>query len=336
MVSDAFVRWAQGLSNARWGLAGVSREDRRMAQVTGTISPDTAWRLAWGALAYERLESLEKNGVLEALWFPAPEGHSPFQQSLEPLPNSATYPRELLSSNWLRLAQRSQTDAEASRWATALGGADQAVVGAYLAGMSGSSSYFQLGELSIESWEEVVLSILERIPTALLLDQREVLEKMKHAHQPPELEQLDRWEAALSRHQPGLERWIEADLLRQGRRSPVYSPRSWVWLLDKVFEKGPDLVDRPACGFAVVLGSLLAADIHRQTDNRLAPTPTLDALNRALPTLPGPGQWAGSASGELLEWVEKRRPGFETRVRSFLLDRGLPSPFSAPKPKPRF
>jgi len=298
--------------------------------------PDTAWRLAWGALAYERWDALEKNGVVEALWLPAPEGCSAFQHSLEPLPNSATYQREQLSANWLRLAERAQSAAEASRWETALGPADHAVVGAYLAGMSGSASYFKLGELSIENWENVVLDILERVPTALLLEQRDVLEKMKHAHHPPELQQLDRWEAALSRHQSGMERWVEADLLRQGRRSPVYSPRSWVWLLDKVFEKGPDLVDRPACGFAVVLGSVLAHDIHGQADNRLAPTPTLDALYRALPTLPGPGQWAGEASGELLAWVEKRRPGFETRVRSFMLDRGLPSPLSLPKPKPRF
>lgn len=339
-LSSRFVDWAQALPSDRWGGAGISREERRRAQLTGRLEEENAWRLAWSALAHESLDALRQSGVWEALWLNPPDGVSALEQSLGPLPLQPSTTRGALARNWLALAKQAQAEEgagqEGSRWAKALGESDKWVVGAYLAGMCGSASYFELGELSIDSWENVVLDILEKVPTSLLLSQRDVLENMKHAHQPPELLQLDRWEAALVRHQEGFESWVTSDLHRKGRRLPGQTPRSWVWLLDTIFSKAPELVDRPACGFAVVLGSVLATDMRKDSTTLLKKTPTLDALNRALPLIPALRNWAQESDGVVLEWVESKQPGLSQKMRERTLRMALPAAAPAPSPKPRF
>lgn len=339
-VPSAFVEWARALPSDRWGEAGVSREERRRLQYTGLMQEESAWRLAWRSLAHGPLEALQDHGVFEVLGLPSPATTHALDQSLGPLPPKQATSHGELAKNWLALAKLAQAEDKAglggSPWASVLGGQDQWVMGAYLAGMCGSASYFELGELSVHSWENVVLDILERVPTSLLLQQRDVLENMKHAHRPPELEQLDRWEAALVRHRQGFEAWVATDLSRKGRRTPSESPRSWLWLLDTAFSKGPDLVDRPSCGFAVVLGSLLAEDMRKDPTTRLKPTPTLAALGRALPTIPALSPWAQGCDGSVREWVESLRPGLSQQVRERGLSRGLPASPSGPSLKPRF
>lgn len=329
-MSPECLAWAQGLPDARWGEAGVAREARRLAQRAGQLDARDAWALAWSALAHEPLDALLAQGLTAVLWAVPPEGSDAVGQSLRGWPHANMERAQQLQANWLAIAQ-SPTPA----WEQAVGSADGRVVGAYLSAMgSDYSNQFGLGELPVLDWEATVLGILERVPTPLLLQQSGILEHMRHAHAIPALQQLDRWDDAMTRHREGFEQWVTRDLTRKGRLQAKQIPRSWLWLLDRVFGAAPELVDRPGCGFAVVLGSLLAHQIHSQADGRLKPMPALARLRTNLASIPALGEWAGQASQAVAAWVEAQHPQLLPKLRARQLERVLPAP--APGVKPRF
>ncbi len=332
------LTWAKALRADRWFAAGVTREARSLAHKAGVLAPTDAWKLGWSAMFHDSLSDLTHYRVTDVLLDPRWRPNDPLEsvnwtEWLQQLPQPAE--ASIAVRNWLAVAQRShEGSAEGNAWAAMVGSHDRLVALAYTAAFRSDYSYFlDLGALRTDDWENMVLELIERLPTSVLLSKNKVFEAMGATYYLEEIKQEDRWAAVLERHQAGLEQWLSRTTDASRRFDLRDAPRSWLWLLDRVLEQAPGLVDRPECVPTVFMASAAAKVLRSlpeatNTGTRLNHTHTLDAIYRAMHTLPLVRTWALGAPENVVAWMNARDPDMPTKLRAAALERGIPGAIS--------
>jgi len=336
---ETALAWAQALPATRWAEAGLDRSVRISAQCAGILPQDALSRLGWASLLCDDLSSLERAGVVDAmLTSPVASPASFIIEAWERSKRGVAGGHDVTNchASWLKLCEcLAAGEVSAQRWARALGGSDAVyTIGFVLGTMSTYSFAERLANLPVQNGQAVLLGALETIPSDHLMHSFGVLERGRGAWGGG-LTQTERWTAIAQKHQGAFEQWFERDSVRAGRLSPSNVPRSWLCIVENVFDAEPDFIDHPAWAPTVVMSSLLLGLAQRESDMRLPKFRVLPKVLRHIGLVPTALAWANHPPGSMQAWMDRFVPGFTSHVRACEMKNRLPEPVLR-SPKPRF